>query len=469
MHFGVAALQEVLPRLSKDHIILKQLTIDKPPFEVFKRLESSSERCYIFESASGPRRLSEYTFIGSNPVGTLTISQNCMQAESYIHDDKQTIKTEDPMPLIHDWLAESSGVNFPFRLVAGGVGFVSYEASRFWESSVGITRNYDGFPDIMLDIYADGIIFDHRRKEYFYYSWLEDRSRLIEETADKSCELRDMSASEPRLNITQSRFEKMVQKTKDYIYAGDILQAVLSKRYGFNLEGEPIPFYERLRLNNPSPYMYYLKMGDIRIVGSSPEMLVRVQGSNVETYPIAGTRPVTGRANEDRRLAREMLSDPKELAEHTMLVDLARNDLGRICAADSVKVPEFMSVKRFSRVQHLVSRVTGVLEGNQRKRDVLRAVFPAGTVSGAPKIRAMQIIDELEASARGPYAGAVGYLSFTGDMDFAITIRTLVAKSNRASIQAGAGIVADSIPEREWLESEAKAAALIEALEGGRR
>ena len=273
-----------------------------------------------------------------------------------------------------------------------------------------------------------------------------------------------MDYDQPKVNVTKERFEKSVEKAKEYITSGDIFQVVLSKRYDFRFKGDLVTFYRSLREINPSPYMYFLKAGNKKIIGSSPEMLVRVDNRVVETFPIAGTRPCVKDPSENKRLAEELLADPKERAEHVMLVDLARNDVGKIAKFGSVHVPEFMKVHRYSHVQHIVSQVVGDLREDRESYDALRAVFPAGTVSGAPKVRAMEIIEELEPAKRGPYAGAVGYFSYNGNVDFAITIRTLFADKDEAHIQVGAGIVADSVPEREWFETDHKAEALIRAL-----
>ena len=251
---------------------------------------------------------------------------------------------------------------------------------------------------------------------------------------------------------------------KEYVKSGDIFQVVLSRKYEFEITGDLLSIYKALRKINPSPYMYYFKSNNLNIIGSSPEMLVRVTENQIETFPIAGTRPRHVNIERNKQLTDELLSDEKERAEHVMLVDLARNDVGQIAKFGSVKVAEFMQVHQFSHVQHIVSKVIGELTRNRDCFDAIRAIFPAGTVSGAPKIRAMEIIQELENESRGPYAGALGYFSKNMCADFAITIRTLVVKGNYAYIQAGAGIVADSIPEREWFETEQKASALIDAL-----
>jgi anthranilate synthase component 1 len=316
-----------------------------------------------------------------------------------------------------------------------------------------------------MGIYDDGFIFDHLRQQAIYYYQEENRLGEVEKLLKQPNENASLSYAEPRVNISKERFEKAVEKAKEYVTAGDIFQVVLSKRYQFQIKGDLLPFYQSLRSINPSPYMYYYKAGERQIVGSSPEMLVRVDNRMVETFPIAGTTAIGQTEVENQRLARDLLADPKERAEHVMLVDLARNDVGKISKYGSVSVPEFMKVHQYSHVQHIVSQVVGELKDDLQSYDALRSVFPAGTVSGAPKVRAMEIINELEASQRGPYAGAVGYFSYNGNADFAITIRTLCANKNQAYIQAGAGIVADSVPEREWVETENKAKALMRALQ----
>jgi anthranilate synthase component 1 len=259
-------------------------------------------------------------------------------------------------------------------------------------------------------------------------------------------------------------FQEAVRRAKEYIAAGDIFQVVLSRRETVPCNLDPFTVYRALRMVNPSPYMYYFKDGDGAIAGASPEMLVRVEGSRVETRPIAGTRPRSVVAEEDERLERELLADAKERAEHLMLVDLGRNDLGRVCSFGSVRVPEFMKIERYSHVMHIVSSVAGDLAPGRDALDALAAAFPAGTLSGAPKIRAMEIIDELEPSRRGLYGGALGYIDLRGNLDFCIAIRTLLLRNGEATIQAGAGIVADSDPAAEERETEAKAGALFEAL-----
>ena len=344
------------------------------------------------------------------------------------------------------------------------MGYFSYDSARYLETLPAHSRDDLLLPDFEFGVYDDGIVFDHITGQAYYYWYNENRIREVERLLRKKTEGSDFIANELHTNLTRSRFEDNVRKAKNYIRAGDIFQVVLSKRMEFSFKGDLTLFYKTLREINPSPYMYFLKMKDRAIIGSSPEMLGRVEGERAETFPIAGTCPVGRTPARDKHLADELLNDPKERAEHVMLIDLARNDLGKVCRFGTVTVPEFMTVQKYSHVQHIVSRVTGRLRRDCDALDAFKAIFPAGTVSGAPKKRAMEIIDELEPCRRGPYAGAVGYFSYNGNADFAITIRTLVTDRNRGYIQAGAGIVADSDPTREWFETEDKAKAVIRAL-----
>lgn len=323
----------------------------------------------------------------------------------------------------------------------------------------------NGFPDVEFGLFEDGIVFDHVSGNSHYFYREENRVEEVRKLLDRTASDDQVSFGKPRSNLSQEDFCGHVETAKDNIRSGDVFQVVLSKRYKIPFKGSLLRFYRALRRINPSPYMYYLKFGPREIVGSSPEMLARKIGRSAESFPIAGTRPFTGDSARNKALAAELLHDEKERAEHVMLVDLARNDLGRVCEYGTVKVPEFMKVQGYSHVQHIVSRVTGQLRRDANSFDLFRAVFPAGTVSGTPKVRAMEIIDELEPTARGPYAGAVGYFSANGNTDFAITIRTLCAQDGYCYLQAGAGIVADSVPEREWIESERKTAALFTAMD----
>ncbi len=441
------------------------------PRSLFVKIQEEFENAFLLESAIGAKRLAEYSFIGFDPQTIITVKNGSLNFASP-DGTKDSVRTEDPLKDLRRLVAApgSSGLTTrsPFRFIGGAVGYISYDSVRYWERVPALARDDLSLPDMEFGIYTDGIVFDHLKKGVHYYSLgREDRLAQVLSLLRRSApQSQDLSApTEARSSIEKSRFEAMVEAAKKHITVGDIFQVVLSKRYDFELQGDISKFYEALSKINPSPYMYFLKFGDRKIIGSSPEMLVRVENRQVETFPIAGTRPHLQDRRENAKLTKEMLADPKERAEHTMLVDLARNDVGRVAKYGSVKVPELFTVQQFSHVQHIVSRVVGTLRTEFDSFDAMRAVFPAGTVSGAPKPRAMEIIEELEPLRRGPYAGALGYFSFNGNADFAITIRTLVARGTKCSIQAGAGIVADSDPEKEWFEAESKAEGLMKAVE----
>ena len=443
---------------------IKKISFNKSPLEVFSKLYNKYENAYILESIEGPKKLSQYSFIGFNPELTLTIKNGEAITHNKRTDEKEREKIDEPLAVIDKTLRNRTGFKEQ-RFVGGAVGHISYDAVRYWEKLPQGTVDDQQFPDVKVGIFDDGIIYDHRNRQAFYYYLHENRLDEINKRLKETDNNGALTNKQLGVNISKERFESAVEKAKDYITAGDIFQVVLSKRYDFQIKGSLIGFYRNLRMINPSPYMYFLKSGEHQIVGSSPEMLVRVENRTVETFPIAGTRPHVNDPIENKRLTQELLADPKERAEHVMLVDLGRNDIGKVSKFGSVHLPEFMQVHQYSHVQHIVSRVVGNLKDEYNAYDSLRAVFPAGTVSGAPKVRAMEIIEELEPTRRGPYAGAVGYFSYNGNADFAITIRTLVANGENAHIQVGAGIVADSDPEKEWYETEHKARALIKALE----
>ncbi|MEM0314178.1 MAG: anthranilate synthase component I family protein, partial [Candidatus Bathyarchaeia archaeon] len=390
------------------------------------------------ESVEGPESLAEYSFIGFNPRLIISIKDGVAEVRDKNGSERRVVG--DPLSIIRRFIDGTRKLQGYFRFIGGAVGYVSYDAVRYWEKLPEQAVDEFRFPDLEMALYDDGIVFDHKTGEAFYYHFGENRLDEIEGLIRENSIPGKLSHSRPQTNLKKEAYEEIVAKTKEYIASGDIFQAVLSRRYEFSFHGSLIPFYCALRKLNPSPYMYFLKMGNCQIAGSSPEMLVRVEGETVETFPIAGTRPrFKDNPSMDEALAEELIHDPKERAEHVMLVDLARNDLGRVSEFGSVHVPEFMKIYKYSHVQHMVSRVVGRLKPGLNCYDALRAVFPAGTVSGAPKVRAMEIIEELEPVRRGPYAGAVGYFSLNGNADFAISIRTLVAKGNRAYIQAGAG------------------------------
>jgi len=376
-------------------------------------------------------------------------------------------KVLDPLVQLREVVPKVSDNRF--RYLGGAVGYVSYDAVRFWDRLPLQNTKKHHFPLLEFGIFTDGILYNHVEKQAYYFS-IRPNSR-IKEVKDLMSESRALqeestfSYSTPERNLTRKQFIEKVNKSKKYIYDGDVFQVVLSKRMTFKISGDLLTVYEKLRDINPSPYMYFFRMGGKHIIGSSPEMLLRVTGNHLETFPIAGTRPVADDDKRNQQLSKDLLNDEKEVAEHTMLVDLARNDIGKVSKYGTVQVKELMKVKRFSHVQHMISHVTGILQSGFDSYDAFRAVFPAGTVSGAPKLRAMEIIDELEPNFRGPYAGALGYFSANGSCDFAITIRSIFANKSDAFIQSGAGIVMDSIPQTEWAETEQKANALLSALE----
>ncbi|MFL2933160.1 MAG: anthranilate synthase component I [Nitrososphaerales archaeon] len=434
------------------------------PFETFVRLSEKFKDIYILESILGPEKLAEFSYIGFNPSLKVILENN--KIKMIDKEGRIIVDESNPSDLfikLREILGENRVNNNFNRLIGGLVGFISYDIVRHWEN---ISDKYTelNYADFQFGLFNEGIIFDHEKERVYYYHSGDNNLKEVLELLNTEREIGTIDYTEPISNINKERFENNVDIAKEYVRSGDIFQVVLSRKYEFDISGDLLSIYKSLRMINPSPYMYYFKSNDLNIIGASPEMLVRVTDNQIETFPIAGTRPRDGDVEANKKLTDELLSDEKERAEHVMLVDLARNDVGQISRFGSVKVPEFMQVHQFSHVQHIVSKVIGELKDEMDCFEAVRAIFPAGTVSGAPKIRAMEIIQELEKESRGPYAGALGYFSKNMCADFAITIRTLVVKGNKAYIQAGAGIVADSVPEKEWFETEQKAGALIDAL-----
>jgi anthranilate synthase component I len=457
-------LKDIISRSNDFTFNKKKIDTDKDPFEIFKRIYLYYENVFILESLTGPKELSEFSVIGFDPEFTI----KCDNGKFQICRNEKTMyekQVKDPLlelrrilPIIEEK---------KLRYIGGAVGYVSYEAIRFWEK-LPPKRSANMFPLMEFGIYTDGLIHD-KKDNAIHYFHIGKKSRFDElEKVINSKKIflrKGLSFSKPVSETTKSKFISNVKKAKEYVYEGEVFQVVISRKFNFRLYGDPILLYQNLRKLNPSPYMYFFKRNKRFIIGSSPEMLLRVINNNkIETFPIAGTRPVSNKESINTKLKIELLRDKKELAEHTMLVDLARNDLGRVCKFGSVRPKKLMIVKRFSHVQHLVSHITGNLYDKYDCFDAFRSLFPAGTVSGAPKVRAMEVISELEKSSRGPYAGALGYFSFNRSCDFAIIIRSLFINENSAYIQSGAGIVMDSIPENEYLETEHKAGALFSAL-----
>jgi anthranilate synthase component 1 len=373
------------------------------------------------------------------------------------NNETTTIQTNDPFIELKKLLGQSDDQKY--RYLGGAVGVVNYDSIRLVEDIS--EENNLSQPIMEFGIYDDGLLYDNVEKKLFYFYHDVNRfDQLI--VSDDSFD--EFNSSEVTPNMNKEKFSSIVNKAKQYIHDGDIFQVVLSRKFAFDTSGDNLTLYKTLRKLNPSPYMYHLKQDSKTIIGASPEMLVRITDDKVETFPIAGTRKITDNEEKNKALSEELIHDEKELAEHTMLVDLGRNDIGRVCKFGTVHPESLMQIKRFSHVQHIVSHVVGNLDSKNDMFDAFQAVFPAGTVSGAPKVRAMQIIDELEGEERGPYAGAVGYFSYNGCCDFAIAIRSIFIDGNKGFVQSGAGIVSDSVAENEFKETEHKAGAMLQAL-----
>ncbi len=434
---------------------IRPLEVEGTQFEIYRRVAASCEQAFLFESLTGPETLAETSIIGFDPDETITGYADRLVIEGR-DGAERVICTDDPIAEMRKILPRTRSQRY--RYLGGAVGIVDYEAVGLWERR--LAQGGD-VPLMEFGVYSDGILFDSAEGRPYYFFTRKDRSGEI--GLDEP-ERAPFSHSRVRAEPEAGEFERIVEEARGHVRDGDIFQAVLSRRFSFEFSGDPMRVYERLRELNPSPYLYHMKLRKRSVMGASPEMLVRVTGDRVETFPIAGTRPITGDDERDGALGEEMTHDEKEVAEHVMLVDLGRNDIGRVCKAGSVKVEDLMSVKRFSHVQHMVTHVTGTLAAGSDSFDAFGAVFPAGTVTGAPKVRAMEIISSLERRARGGYAGAVGYFASNGSCDFAIAIRSMFLGNGSGYVQSGAGIVYDSVPERELQETEHKAGALIEAL-----
>ena len=443
---------------------------------------------FLLESVEGGEKWGRYTFLGADPLAVVRVKPSEVEVRSN-GSLVQLPHGGDPLAVLKELLARYRPVSVDGlpRFSGGAVGFLSYDMIRYFEKRLAKSPRAEmGIDDAVFMVTDTLIIFDNVRHtikvvasarcddgqgclEGAYAEATAKIDRMIERLQEPIRPLLVRSGDflrdvEFESNLSRESFGDMVRRAKDYIGAGDIIQAVLSQRFSAKNALEPVDLYRALRFVNPSPYLFFLKMEDVHLIGSSPEVMVRVEDGFAELRPIAGTRRRGRTEQEDRALADELLEDPKERAEHVMLVDLGRNDLGRIAAIGSVQVNQYMIVERYSHVMHLVSNVRARLAEGRDCFDVMRAAFPAGTLSGAPKVRAMEIIDELEPESRGPYGGAVGYMSFTGNMDFCITIRTMLLKGETLSIQVGAGIVADSDPEKEYEETINKAAGMMKAV-----
>lgn len=454
------------------------------PVMLFKRMRATGRECFLLESVEGGEAMARYTFLGCGPVARLSIRGSDVEEE---RDGIRRGLTEAPLAALGRLAIRADFQPDPDLppLSAGAVGFLSYDAVRLFERIPDRHPKEGSVPDGLFLLFDAVVAFDHPRQRVLLLTTLDGKlePRAAAEGAVARLDgleaaLSARSTANPVVKplsksvfaplLSKSRFLEAVVLAKEAIFAGDIYQVVLSQRWSGSLGLDPFEVYRALRMENPSPYLFYLETREAAIFGSSPEMLVRCRGRSVETRPIAGTVPRGTSSEEDEALARRLVADPKERSEHVMLVDLGRNDLGRVSALGSVHVPRYASVERYSHVQHLVSEVRGTLAEGKTSLDALAACFPAGTLTGAPKIRAMELIDELEGARRGVYGGAAGYLDVAGNLDMAIAIRTAVVEQGICRIQAGAGIVADSDPEREYAEAESKAAALFHAIETAR-
>ena len=465
------------------------------PVSAFLKL-GAPRRCFLLESAEQGQHLGRYSFLGIGARALVTYRDGRL----VVQEDGARLEVEEPDPflaaaqLVSSFRpAQASGLP---PLAGGLVGYFGYDLVRHLEYLPDAPPDDLGLPEMAFLLADTVLVFDHLRHTITVVAnaFVEGRQvdASYERARERICEMReklarplpaaaaafiagvdpasadgltDAGTRPVSSSMTRQRYENCVERIRDYIFAGDAFQVVLSQRFSTPVEVSPFAIYRGLRAVNPSPYLYFIAFDDFALAGSSPEPLVRVNGRHVEARPIAGTRPRGADEAEDWRLIAELRADEKERAEHIMLVDLGRNDLGRVCAPGSVQVDELMGMELYSHVIHMVSSVSGTLASGRSAIDALKASFPAGTVSGAPKVRAMQIIDELETVRRGPYAGAIGYLSYSGDLDTCICIRTVIVKDGVAYVQAGAGIVADSVPAHEFEETQSKAAALLRAID----
>src|SRR6266404_1897001 len=443
---------------------------------------------FLLESVQGGEKWARYSFLGSEPAAIFSSRGTAVTLRAAGGAERRW-EAADPLAALKDLLAEYRPVALPGlpRFFGGAVGYVAYDAVRFFERLPATLPDDLGLPELYFIVPESILVFDNVAQsiKIVVNADLRDpatdprraydaaAARVEELVARLGAALRfpeaitdgDVAPPPVRAHLDRAEFGALVERAKEYIRAGDVIQVVLAQRMEVPLRAAPFNVYRALRTIDPSPYMFYLQLGEQILVGASPEVMVRVEDGEITVRPIAGTSPRGTQEIEDRELERALLADPKEIAEHVMLLDLGRNDVGRVAATGSVEVTERMVIERYSHVMHIVSNVEGKLKPGLTSIDVLRAAFPAGTVSGAPKVRAMEIIDELEPSRRGIYSGAVGYISFQGDMDVAIAIRTAVLRAGMLYAQVGAGIVHDSVPENEWGETLSKARAVLRAAE----
>ncbi|WP_077213577.1 anthranilate synthase component I [Bacillus dakarensis] len=457
--------------LEKRDIVIEEIQGDTlTPISIYQRL--SGRKKFLLESSLKHEDSGRFSFIGASPALEL---KGFKDKSVLVQENVETVLQEKPLEAIKGLMPNEIKIDdHPVPFIGGAVGFVGYDVVRHYENIGEVPKDELNVPDVHFMMFEEAVVFDHLKQKVYLVGTplLENtdekklRARLLKMREDiqrgHDGELQSVQISQYKSSITKERFIEMVKKAKEYIVEGDIFQVVLSQRMKASIEGDPFSFYRKLRVHNPSPYMYYFDFEDYIVAGASPESLIKAENNKVITNPIAGTRPRGKTPDEDQQLEEELLADEKELAEHKMLVDLGRNDVGRVSEYGSVNVDKYMKIEKYKHVMHIVSEVSGQLTNNYKPIDALIACLPAGTVSGAPKIRAMEIINELEEVKRGVYSGAVGYLSANGNMDFALAIRTALIKDNEVFIQAGAGIVYDSVPETEFEETIHKLRAFLE-------
>lgn len=466
--------------------VYRQLTGDTlTPVTAFCKIQEG-DGAFLFESVVGGERLGRYSFLGSGSFLRFTAYGERVEMRGAINAD---VTHPDPLKLLEEQLAKYRAPLVPGlpRFTGGAVGYAGYDTVRYVERLPNPPRDDRGLPDLCFAFHDRMVIFDHITKTIAVVAHAHIDPKNLQASYDEACRRVDrlverlhQGVADIQLtdidplgdvtipyssNFTQAEYEAAVEKCKEYIRAGDAFQVVLSQRLSTETRARPFDIYRALRVVNPSPFLFYLKTAGATLIGSSPEIMCRAESGRVTIRPLAGTRRRGQTAQEDDRLAAELLADPKERAEHIMLVDLGRNDVGRIADYGSVELSQVLSVERYSHVMHLCSTVTGQMRPGTTAFDALRACLPAGTLSGAPKVRAMEIIDELEPCRRGPYGGAVGYVDFSGNMDTCIALRTLVLKGQTAYLQAGAGVVYDSVPRSEYEETMNKARGLLRAIE----
>jgi anthranilate synthase component 1 len=458
--FARAFLLQTMQTLPK--IILSQkptyikLADDMPFFSLFQVIEQSFDTCFILESLGVDEAFSRYSLIGFDPAHI--ISGNGKELKF----DEESYIVENPYFALREIMPPSTIA----RNYAGGlVGYMGYEAVNFFEPALDIKR-HDSFDQFMFGAYLDGLIYDKLTNELFYFYYTTNRIEVVKQLLKRKITKQTISISEPKDTITRKEHERVVAKVKEHILAGDIFQCEVGFKTKYKISGDTLQIYAKLREVNPSPFMYYVKFSDTKIIGASPELLFSLRDGDMTTKPLAGTIRRGKDAAEDQKLARMLLHDPKEIAEHNMLVDLHRNDIGKVAKFGTVKVKDLMSVKKFSHVQHISSEITGIIDTHEDMFSALASNFPAGTLSGAPKIEAMKIINANEPEARGPYGGAVGHFGFNGDCTFAIAIRSLFVHGEDAYAQTSGGIVYDSEAEKEYDEIERKLEAMKKVLKG---